>query len=154
MLYPKRSKTDFIFVHCTATVEGKEFHVKDIDKMHRARGFNGIGYHYLIALNGDVEIGRPHDTVGAHVQNYNSRSVGISYVGGVDANNKAKDTRTPAQKASMVALLASLKSKYPNAKILGHRDISPDKNGNGRVDPFERIKECPCFDAIPEYADL
>lgn len=155
MLYPKRKKTELIFVHCTATPEGKEFHVKDIDKMHRARGFNGIGYHYIIALDGTVEPGRPEDTVGAHVQGYNSNSVGISYIGGVAKDGKtAKDTRTPEQKAAMRKLLTELKHRYPGARILGHRDISPDKNHNGRVDPFERIKECPCFDAIPEYADI
>lgn len=154
-MYTKRKKTEIIFVHCTATPEGKEFHAKDIDKMHRARGFNGIGYHYIICLDGSIEKGRPDDTVGAHVQNYNSISVGISYIGGVEKDGKtAKDTRTPAQKAAMVTLLRDLKAKYPGAKIMGHRDISPDLNGNGRVDPYERIKECPCFDAIPEYAGL
>lgn len=155
MNYAKRKVTNFLFVHCTATPEGKEFHVKDIDRMHRQRGFNGIGYHYIICLDGTVEKGRPEDAVGAHVQNYNSNSVGISYIGGVEADGKtAKDTRTVAQKVAMVALLKDLRTRYPKARILGHRDISPDKNGNGRVDPHERIKECPCFDAIPEYAGI
>lgn len=155
MIHPTRKKTDLIFVHCTATAEGREFNAKDIDRMHRQRGFNGIGYHFIIKLDGTVETGRPVDAVGAHVQNYNSRSVGISYIGGVMKDGKtAKDTRTPAQKVAMRALLTDLKRRYPGARILGHRDISPDKNGNGRVDPHERIKECPCFDAIPEYADI
>lgn len=152
-LYSKRTKTDFLVVHCTATPEGKEYHVKDIDKMHRARGFNGIGYHYLITLDGTVEIGRPEDVVGAHVAGHNSNSIGISYVGGVLKDGKTtKDTRTLAQKAAIIRLLRELKGRYPNARVLGHRDFSPDLNHNGKIDPFERIKECPCFDAIPEYA--
>jgi N-acetyl-anhydromuramyl-L-alanine amidase AmpD len=154
MMYPKRKTTELIFIHCTATPEGKEFHVKDIDKMHRARHFNGVGYHYIICLDGTVEKGRPEDAIGAHVQGYNHNSIGISYIGGVDAHNKAKDTRTPAQKAAIIKLLKELRQRYPKARILGHRDISPDKNHNGRVDTYERIKECPCFDAIPEYKDI
>lgn len=153
-MFTKRKATDFLVVHCTATPEGKPFHRADIDKMHRQRGFTAIGYHYLICLDGTVEVGRPEDVIGAHVEGHNSNSIGISYVGGVDAKGKAKDTRTPAQKGAMVALLTTLKAKYPKAVIVGHRDFSPDKNHNGRIDSYERIKECPCFDAIPEYAGI
>lgn len=153
-LFAKRKVTDFLVVHCTATPEGKDFTRADIDKMHRQRGFVAIGYHYLIRLDGRVEIGRPEEAIGAHVEGYNSRSIGISYVGGVDAKGKAKDTRTVAQKEALILLLRSLAQRYPKAKIMGHRDFSPDKNRNGRVDPYERIKECPCFDAIPEYASI
>lgn len=153
-LYTKRKKTDFLVVHCTATPEGKEFHRADIDRMHRQRGFNGIGYHYLVCLDGTVEVGRPEDAVGAHVTGHNLCSIGISYVGGVDAKGKAKDTRTPAQKMALRKLLTELRKRHQNARIKGHRDFSPDKNGNGKVDSWERIKECPCFDAIPEYQDI
>lgn len=153
-LLTKRTKTDFIVVHCTATPEGKPFNRADIDKMHRQRGFVMIGYHYLILLDGTVEIGRPADTVGAHVSGINSVSVGISYVGGVTAENKAKDTRTPAQKAAMIGLLKMLRKAYPNAVIKGHRDFSKDLNRNGVIDPHERMKECPCFGAIEEYAGI
>ncbi len=141
-LFIKRKRTDYIAVHCTATKEGEDFHVKDIDRMHRQRGFNGIGYHYLVALDGTVEQGRPQDTVGAHVSDYNSVSVGVSYVGGLDKNGRAKDTRTTAQKASLKKILTELKSLYPKAKIQGHRDFPQVK------------KECPCFNAIPEYKDI
>lgn len=153
-LFAKRKSTNAIVVHCTATPEGKEFTAKDIDVMHRQRGFTAIGYHFIIRLDGTVESGRPVDTVGAHVQDHNATTVSLSYVGGVDAKGKAKDTRTPAQKAAMLCLIKQLKASYPGAKVLGHRDFSPDKNKNGRVDPNERIKECPCFDAIPEYANV
>lgn len=150
-LFSPRKKTDYIVVHVTATQEGKEFHVKDIDKMHRQRGFTAIGYHYLICLDGTVEKGRPDDTVGAHVTGHNSNSIGISLVGGLSSDGKLapKDTRTPAQKVALEKLVKELAARYPNAKVLGHRDFSPDKNRNGVVDPSERIKECPCFDVIP-----
>jgi len=151
MKYPVRKRTDLIVVHCTATKEGQKFTAKDVDRMHRQRGFNGIGYHFVILLDGTVEGGRPVDAIGAHVADFNSTSVGISYVGGLDKEGKAKDTRTSKQKEAMRQLLIELCKKYPEARVVGHRDLSPDKNKNGRVDPHERIKECPCFDAIPEY---
>ena len=75
-------------------------------------------------------------------------------IGGIDANGKATDNRTDAQKKSLRQLLGMLKKKCPEAVIQGHRDFSPDVNGNGKVDPWERIKECPCFDAKDEYKDL
>ncbi|WP_448955702.1 N-acetylmuramoyl-L-alanine amidase [Labrys neptuniae] len=153
-LLATRKSTSYLVVHCTATPEGKDFTAADIDRMHRQRGFTMIGYHYIIRLDGRVEPGRPENAVGAHVEGHNANSVGISYIGGVDAKGKAKDTRTAAQKSAMVRLLKELRIRYPNTKILGHRDFSPDLNGNGKVDPNERIKECPCFDAIPEYAAL
>ncbi|CDC98944.1 n-acetylmuramoyl-L-alanine amidase [Prevotella sp. CAG:474] len=64
------------------------------------------------------------------------------------------DNRTVEQKSSLRKLLKLLRKKYPEAIIQGHRDFSPDLNGNGRVDPAERIKVCPCFDAKVEYKDI
>lgn len=141
-------------VHCTATPEGKPFTVADIDRMHRARGWSGIGYHFLIGLNGEIWTGRPIEKIGAHVQGHNTGSVGISYVGGVTASGKAKDTRTPAQKAALRELLGTLVLRHPIKRIVGHRDLSPDMNGDGKISSNEWTKQCPCFDAIPEYADL
>lgn len=141
-------------VHCTATPEGKPFTVADIRRMHLARGFSDIGYHYLIGLNGEIWTGRPIEKIGAHVKGHNTGSVGISYVGGVTASGKAKDTRTLAQKESLRKLLAELVAKYPITRIVGHRDLSPDMDGDGKIESFEWTKMCPCFDAIPEYADL
>ena len=88
------------------------------------------------------------------VKGYNSTSVNVAYVGGIDAALKPVDNRTAEQKASLVKLLKELKGRYPKAEIMGHRDISPDKNGNGIVDPWERIKACPCFDAKEEYKEI
>jgi hypothetical protein len=117
--------------------------------MHKARGFSDIGYHYLIGLKGEVWEGRkPENSVGAHVQGYNSNTMGISYVGGLASTNGApKDTRTPEQLQAMAGLLRKLSAKYPKAVILGHRDLSEDKNRDGKITPNEWMKSCPCFDA-------
>lgn len=146
---------DMIVVHCSATPEGRDFTVKDIDRWHKARGWKGIGYHYVVYRDGSVHEGRPVNEVGAHAKGYNAHSIGVCYIGGMTADGKkSKDTRTDAQKAALRTLLGQLKARYPKARIVGHRDLSPDKNHNGKVDPWERIKDCPSFDAIPEYADI
>jgi N-acetyl-anhydromuramyl-L-alanine amidase AmpD len=150
----KREVTDIV-IHCSDTIEGRNFYAHDIDLWHKQRGFRKIGYHFVIDLDGTIEQGRPLREVGAHVKDYNKCSIGICYIGGLDQNKKAKDTRTDEQKDALRFLLQQLVSAFPTVrKIAGHRDYSPDKNGNGIVDKFERLKECPCFDAIPEYQDL
>lgn len=98
-----------------------------------------------------MEKGRPDEQVGAHAAGWNSGSLGICYIGGLDAAGRAADTRTLAQKEALVNLVKDLCDRYPVRRVMGHRDTSPDLNGNGVIDPWERIKECPCFDAIPEY---
>lgn len=130
-------KINKIVLHCSATPEGKHFTAKDIDRWHRQQGWAKIGYHYVILLDGTIEKGRDESEVGAHVANHNSDSIGICYIGGVDANdvNKAKDTRTPAQKEAMKRLVADLLKRYPGAEVLGHRDFPGVK------------KACPSFDA-------
>lgn len=157
----KARKVNQIAVHCSATNEGKAYTVSDIDAWHKARGFTKqkisghyCGYHFVVALDGTIMCGRDLREIGAHVSGYNSNSVGVCYIGGLDANGKAKDTRTPAQKESMAWLIAELKHILNISKVQGHRDYSPDKNGNGIIESFEWIKDCPCFNAIPEYKNL
>ena len=149
---------NLIIVHCSATTQGLAYTAKDIDRWHKANGFRCIGYHYVVDLDGTIEVGRPLAQVGAHCtyngKSYNTNSIGICYIGGCDAKGNPKDTRTDAQKASLLKLLKELKAKFPKAKIIGHYDISPDKNHNGKVDNWEKIKACPCFDAKNEYKDL
>lgn len=136
----KRTKTDFIVVHCTATKEGVNITAKDVDRWHKARGFVKIGYHYLLKLDGTVELGRELGEVGAHVSGLNNVSVGVCYVGGLDSASAPKDTRTEAQKQSLLVLLKKLKATFPNAKIVGHNKFAN--------------KACPCFNAEKEYKDL
>ena len=144
----------YIVVHATATKQGQNFTAKDIDRWHKQRGWSGIGYHYVIDIYGNLEKGRPENRIGAHVKGYNRNSIGVVYVGGLNKNLAPKDTRTNAQKEALKTLLKSLKTRYPKAKILGHRDFSKDLNGNGFLEPFEFIKTCPCYDAKTEYKTL
>lgn len=147
-------KIKYIVLHCSATKEGQNVSVRDIDRWHRQRGFRMIGYHYVILLDGSIRKGRDIAQVGAHVAGNNANSIGICYVGGLDADGKPKDTRTGEQKASLFYLLQQLREQFPDAVICGHRDFSPDLNGDGVIEPWEWMKACPCFDAIEEYQNL
>jgi len=130
-----------IIVHCTATPEGRAHTVADVTGWHKERGFNTIGYHWLIGINGELWQGRPEDVIGAHTVGANADSIGISYVGGMTKDMKvSKDTRTEAQKATLLKLLQNLKKTYPGAKIYGHRDFAK--------------KDCPSFNAKKEYQSL
>ena len=143
---------DTIVIHCSATKENKDYSIEDIKKWHLQRGFTDIGYHFIIRLNGTIEIGRPLNKPGAHVQNHNAHSIGICYIGGLNDKGKPKDTRTKEQKESLDKLIKMLRGLIPTIKeIKGHRDFSKDLNGNGIIDPEEYMKECPCFDVKKEY---
>ena len=85
----------YIIVHCSATAEGKDFKEKDIDKWHRQRGFTCIGYHYVVDLDGKIEVGRPESQIGAHCKGYNSVSIGVCYVGGVAKDGKKHVVELP-----------------------------------------------------------
>lgn len=135
----KRS-INLIVVHCTATIEGKDYSVAEIRRWHLKRGFSDIGYHYLIGIDGTLREGRNVNISGAHTAGYNAHSIGVCYVGGLDKDGKAKDTRTPEQKATLLRLLKDLRKMYPHASIHGHREFAN--------------KACPCFDAKTEYKDL
>lgn len=149
----KRTITDIV-IHCTATRAWQDFSADDIRRMHKAQGWADIGYHYVVRLDGTIEAGRDVDKIGAHVSGHNANSIGVVYVGGLDNQGKAKDTRTENQKHALLNLLLDLRQLYPNAKISGHRDFSPDKNNNGIVEAHEYIKQCPCFDAKTEYKSI
>lgn len=146
----KRQKTEAIVIHCTATLAHQDFHKAEIDAMHKRRGWKSIGYHYLIPLDGKIETGRALDAQGAHVQGFNNRTIAIAYVGGLRSSDaKPVDTRKVPQINAMLDLCKTLSAKYPGAVILGHRDLSPDLDKDGTVEPQEWMKMCPCFDAGP-----
>lgn len=135
-------KIEMIVIHCSATRCDRNFPVESLEACHKARGFNGIGYHFYVTRDGKLHFTRPEDTPGAHARHYNTHSIGICYEGGLDEQGKPADTRTEAQKFTLLALLTSLKADYPEARILGHRDL-----------PWVK-KACPCFDAREEYKML
>lgn len=138
---------DSIIIHCSATRSGVDFTAADIDQWHRRRGFKEIGYHYVIHLDGTIEKGRSIEKEGAHCYGWNRQSIGICYVGGLNTNGQPTDTRTPAQKQAMKQLITELQQQYAAIRyVIGHRDTSPDLNGNGHIEPEEYIKACPCFD--------
>ena len=131
-----------IIIHCSAVRPDQMSSAAQIDTWHRQRGFHlGIGYHYVIRRDGEIEAGRPEYMVGAHCKNHNAHSIGICYEGGLDARGQPADTRTEAQKKTLLSLLRALKVDYPDALIVGHHDLNPQK-------------ACPCFDVQAEYADL
>jgi len=130
----RKEDVRYIVVHCSATYPGQPCDAEIIDGWHQQRGWNMIGYHYVVMPNGEIESGRPLFCQGAHVKGYNHCSVGVCYVGGLDAAGQTADTRTIQQKYSLQKLLADLVRKFPNARIVGHRDL-------------DKGKACPCFDA-------
>lgn len=141
-------KVNLIVVHCSATREDRLFSEHDLEVCHRRRGFNGTGYHFYIRKNGDIKTTRSLERVGAHVKGYNAQSIGGCYEGGLDARGRPKNTLTEWQQHSLRVLIATLLRDYPGSRVCGHRDLSPDRNGNGEIEPEEWIKECPCFDVF------
>ena len=135
-------KVNKIIIHTTATPEGREHDVADIRRWHLKRGFNDIGYHYLIHIDGTIEEGRPINKQGAHCSGQNRGSIGICYVGGMSKDmKKAKDTRTQAQKDSLIKLMHELIYKYnKDMTIHGHNEYAN--------------KACPSFNVQEEYANL
>lgn len=125
--FKKRTMTDHIVVHCAATKATMDIGVREIRQWHVQQGWLDVGYHFVIRRNGDVENGRPHDVIGSHVKGYNSRSLGICLVGGINAKGAPENNFTAEQFNSLKLLLLAQKRTYPNAKIVGHRDLDAGK---------------------------
>lgn len=146
-------RIDEIIVHCSATANGRRVTVDDINEWHRARGYarnlarigynqrhlKHIGYHYVIYAEGAVVIGRGESEVGAHCKGRNLRSLGVCLIG--------TDKFSAPQWQSLSMLITGLRARIPSiARVLGHRDCSPDADGDGTVEPREWLKTCPGFD--------
>ena len=109
-------------------------------------------YTYVyIRKNGDIKSTRPLERIGAHSRGFNRESIGICYEGGLDAHGCPADTRTPEQRAALKLLVHQLLETFPGSRVCGHRDLSPDRNGNGEIEPEEWIKACPCFEVKAEF---
>ena len=135
-------KINKIIIHCSATPQNRKVSVNTIRKWHLQRGFNDIGYHYVIHLDGKISVGRDINRIGAHCAYENKGSIGICYVGGMTKDmKKPKDTRTQAQKDSLIKLMHELIYKYnKDMTIHGHNEYAN--------------KACPCFNVQEEYANL
>ena len=141
-----------IIIHCSATPEGKSLSAEACRQDHILhRGFRDIGYHFYITRDGEIHRGRALEKVGAHCRNHNSHSIGICYEGGLDARGNPKDTRTPEQRSALHLLVYQLLQQFRNARVCGHRDLSPDLDGDGTVEPWEWVKQCPCFEVSKEF---
>lgn len=141
-----------LIIHCSATPNGRPVTALDIDSWHQKRGFKRdmrvfpshrpdlkhIGYHLVNRVNGAAESGRHELETGAHCIDYNTNGIGICMVG--------TDRFSIGQWQTLKAQVEIFTKRYPGLVVLGHRDTSPDTNGNGRVDPQEWLKTCPGFD--------
>lgn len=136
-LHKSQRTINEIIVHCSATVEGKDFTVADIRRWHLKRCFSDIGYHYVIYRDGSVHEGRNINISGAHCKGHNTHSIGVCYIGGLDVQERPKDTRTAAQREALLKLIKELKRLYPAATVHGHNEYAN--------------KACPCFNAKAEY---
>jgi len=151
---------DAIIIHCSATPNGRWTTAPDIDRWHDERGFarrgywrmkfnqelRAIAYHYVILIDGTTATGRHEDEVGSHAGGFNAKTIGVCMVG--------TDKFSAAQWAALAKLVAELQERYPDAKVLGHRDLSPDLNGNGIIEPDEWVKICPGFNVAEWLVSL
>ena len=125
---------NYIILHCADTEPDDRIDVHDIDRWHKEQGWACVGYHYVIPVSGELQIGRKLETKGAHCRSYNHDSIGICYVGG-RRNGVLADTRTPEQRETMRKLVLELLERFPKAKVCGHHDFNPSK-------------ACPCFNVV------
>lgn len=129
-------KINEIIIHCAATKPDMDIGVKEIDRWHRARGFFGVGYHYVIRRSGALEHGRDIEKAGAHAEGHNANSIGICMAGGIDSAGRPKNNFTDAQWDTLKDLVTKLIAQYGAVKIIGHNQISH--------------KSCPCF-SVPKW---
>lgn len=117
-------KIDTIIIHCAATKPGMDIGAKEIDNWHRAKGYFGIGYHYVIRRNGEVELGRPLDKAGAHAKGHNETSIGVCLVGGIDDRGNPENNFTPEQWAELAKLVTDLQGRFGALKVIGHNEVA------------------------------
>jgi len=130
-----------VILHCSDTIEGAHINVDTIRQWHEARGWDDIGYHYVIYLDGTIHKGRDLDIVGAHCRGNNKDSIGVCYIGGRSAKeNKPADTMTAEQELGWLQLWYALKTLFGNIKLHGHNEFSE--------------KACPSFDVQEKYKFL
>ena len=116
-----------------------------------SRKYSDIGYNIYIERDGSIHQGRPFGSVLAHARGHNTGFLSICYEGGLDPGGKPRDTRTDAQKQSLLIVQLFIERMYNVTTWLGHRDLSPDLNQDGEITPDEWLKECPCFDVKSEF---
>jgi len=141
----------YIAVHCTGGPQTQTLQAI-LDYWKNVKKWKTPGYHKLVMPDGTVHNLVDLDKNSNGVRGFNSVTINIAYVGGVDENRKRLDNRTDAQIKSIGKELLALEPQYPNAIIKGHRDFSPDLDGDGIIEEHEFIKACPVFDVQPWWA--
>lgn len=139
----------YIVVHCTATKQTAS--VASILNDWKRKGWKNPGYHFLVEADGAHHILLKIGEVSNGVKGYNNVSINIAYVGGLDSQGNALDNMTASQRWKLQQIIDGLLVHFPSAKVVGHRDLSPDTNKNGKVDPYEWLKACPCFDVTSKF---
>ena len=139
----------YIVIHCTAGPRNQKTSVI-LNFWRKKLGWKNVGYHKLISEDGTVEeLAKPEQIVNG-VKGHNSHSYHICYKGG----QGGKDNRTDEQKVSLLSEIKKARKLFPKAQVLGHRDLSPDLNNDGIIQPNEWTKNCPSFDAKKEYEGI
>ena len=142
-----------IIIHCTANRTPCRLTLSDFKRIALEAGHCNYSYHYYVFEDGTVKEGQAISQPGTHCKGHNKTSIGVVYVGGLDADGRPCDTRTPQQKQALLQLVTKLILMY-RCDVWGHRDLSRDKNGDGRITPDEYVKQCPCFNAHQEYHSI
>lgn len=138
---------ELLVVHCSATRPDLDIGAREIDTWHRNRGWDGIGYHDVIRRDGTVEDGRPLKSPGAHARGHNANSIGVCLIGGVNRQVEVENNFTDEQFDVLEGYIRMRLAEFPSiTKVCGHRDLSPDLNGDGKITSNEWLKGCPSFD--------
>jgi len=126
-------KIKYLVVHCADTPDSApHYTAADVHAWHKARGWDGIGYHAVIGRDGTVEAGRPEYWQGAHVASHNSVSLGVCLIG--------RKLFALEQYRTLKTVLLDWIERYPDAEVVGHRDL-------------DSLKMCPNFDVRQWWAE-
>lgn len=137
---PVLGPVKFLTIHCAATPEGRHVSAAQVTEWDKAK-FGQTSYHWVVELDGTSVRTLRDDQKGAHVGGHNTGNIGICYIGGIDKKLNPKDTRTDAQKKTLLTLVRTYKERYPGIVIRGHRDW-PGVS-----------KACPSFDVAKWLAE-
>ncbi|MEZ8605428.1 N-acetylmuramoyl-L-alanine amidase [Vibrio splendidus] len=120
---------DWITVHCSATPPNMNIGVKEIQRWHKQRGWRDIGYHWVITRDGELQVGRPMDQMGAHVKGYNRHNIGVCLIGGYNNHLEPQDNFTLAQRKTLFKFIGELQDKFEitDDKVLGHNQWNSSK---------------------------
>ena len=130
-----------VVLHCTATQPDASIQ-SILNYWKHVKKWRSVGYHWIISPCGYAKSLAPIHEVTNGARGFNSDSIHIAYIGGVDKNNMPKDTRTKEQKDKTEFLLRGLRGQFPDIDITGHNKLKGVK------------KACPSFDIDEWLKDI